>query len=184
MKLLMELLQLREEGEEEQKPSDKETDLKQKLQDMFKEAESSGQLQAYIKIETLQAKDATEGEEIHVNFPGEPSHNATAKHGDLVVRDSENPNAVKIVPKAEFDQEYEPEKDNSEADAEGFISYRPKGQVLAFEYNDHEPLQLKDEHGKVIHVKYGDYLGYPIDDASTLVQMDKSHFEKAYRLAD
>jgi len=183
MKLLQELLLLREE-EEEQKPSDKETDLKQKLQDMFKEADSGGQLQAYVKIETLQAKDATAGEEVHVNFPGEPAHNAVAKQTDMLVRDSENPNAIKLVPKNEFENDYEPEKDDSHPDAEGFVSYRPKGQVLAFQYNEHEPLQLKDEHGHTVHVKYGDYLGYPIDDATTLIQLDKSHFEKAYRLAE
>lgn len=165
-------------------PDDEHKSMKEKLQDMFKEADSNGSLQPYVKNETLQAKEANVGEQIHQNFPGVPAKNVVTKEGDLVVRDAENPNSIKVVPKHEFEAEYELEKTDSKPDAEGYIPYRSKGQILAFQYNEHEPLRLQDEHGHTIHVKFGDYLGYPIDDATTLVQLDKTHFEQNYRLAD
>jgi len=201
MGILQELLELRQrslldEADEEQTTNDddkstskpeeetKEKSMKEHLQDMFKEADGNGSLQPYVKNETLQAKDANVGEQIHQNFPGVPPKNIVTKEGDLVVRDAENPNSIKVVPKHEFEAEYELEKSDSKPDAEGYLPYRAKGQILAFQYNEHEPLTLQDEHGHRVHLKYGDYLGYPLDDATTLIQLDKTHFEKSYRLAD
>ena len=159
--------------------------MKQQLQDMFTAADSTGTLQPYVKNETLQARPAQPNEEVKITFPGVPSKTVTASpEHDLVVRDSNNTNAVKVEPKVEFEKEYEPEKQDSQPDAEGFMSYRPKGQILAFQYNEHEPLRLQDEHGHTIHVKYGDYLGYDSSDSTVLIQLDKSHFEKTYRLED
>lgn len=178
MNLLQELLEM-------QKSYLKENDdLEQKLQDMFSTADEAGKLQPYIKNETIQARPASEDEEINVSWEGEPRKTIHAHSTDFVVRDSENPNSVKVLTKIELEKEYELEKNDSKPDAEGFISYRPKGQILAFQYEEHETLALKDEHGHLIHVKFGDYLGYPIDDETTLIQLDKSHFEKSYRLAD
>lgn len=207
MSILQELLELRQRslledeqtppqpsGDEQDKtPAEAENDkpasdddehksMKDHLQDMFKEADSNGSLQPYVKNETLQAKEANVGEQIHQNFPGVPAKNVVTKEGDLVVRDAENPNSIKVMPKHEFEAEYELEKTDSKPDAEGYIPYRSKGQILAFQYNEHEPLRLQDEHGHTIHVKFGDYLGYEVSDATVLIQLDKTHFEKTYRL--
>lgn len=201
MSILQELLELRQRSlhEEDEKveggdggdqnkegaaTTDEHKSMKDHLQDMFKEADSNGSLQPYVKNETLQAKEANVGEQIHQNFPGVPAKNVVTKEGDLVVRDAENPNSIKVVPKHEFEAEYELEKSDSKPDAEGYVPYRSKGQILAFQYNEHEPLKLQDEHGHTIHVKFGDYLGYEVSDASVLIQLDKTHFEQNYRLAD
>lgn len=184
MKLLRELLELRILSEEEEENKDEETDMKKQLQDMFTTADGAGNLQPYVKDELIDAKAATAGDKIHVNFPNEPVKDVIAKNDDMIIRMTDNTNAVKVMSKRDFENEYEPDKSNSQADAEGFITYRPKGQILAFQYSEHEPLTLQDEQGHTIHVKFGDYLGYPLDDSSTLIQLDKSHFEDKYRLAD
>jgi len=159
-------------------------ELEQQLQDMFSKADEDGTLQPYVKNEAIDARPATEDEEVNATWKGEVHKTVHAKLGDYVVRDSENPNSMKIMPKREFETQYEPEKTDSKQDAEGYVSYRPIGQILAFQYNEHEPLALKDDNGHTVHVKFGDYLGYPIDDETTLIQLDKTHFEQSYRLAD
>lgn len=194
MNLLQELLNLTEEEEQkvdaetdkkpEPKTGNESDDMKQQLQDMFEKADTDGNLQPYVKTEIIQARPAKPDEEIHITFPHTPNKKAIAKKGDMVLRLADNPNAMNILAKKIFDKEYEVAEDEAKPDAEGFVNYRLKGHILAFQYTEHEPLTLKDEKGHTIHVKYGDYLGYPIDDSTTLIQLDKAHFEKYYRLAE
>jgi hypothetical protein len=182
--LILELMKLIAEGEEEEQ-DDQSTpaDLKKKLQELFKKADGDGSLQPYIKDEIIQVKSADINEPVHVTFPGEPNRTINPREGDFVLRTEEDPNKLMVINQKDLDAKYEVQDVNAEPDGEGYLNYRPKGQVLAFEYTEHEPLELKDSRGKLFHVKYGDYLGYPIDDSTTLIQMDKNHFEKRYRLA-
>ena len=167
-------------ADEEHKHPD---DFKSQLLDLFKQADSAGNLQPYQKAEAVQVRPAAEGEEIQVDFPGEFKKAKVAIKGQYVVRDTQDPTKMKLVDKKELDREYTPDQTEQQADAEGFLKYMPNGQIVAFEYNEHEPLKLIDDNGRKIIIKFGDYLGYPVDDASELIRLDKSHFEQAYRLA-
>lgn len=163
-------------NDEEHKHPD---DFKTQLLDLFKNAK----LQPYEKADAVQVRPASEGEEIQVDFPGEFKKTKIAAKGDYVVRDLQDPTKMKIVTKQELEREYTSDQAETQPDAEGFIKYIPQGQVIAFQYADHEPLKLKDDNGRKITIQYGDYLGYMSDDSTEMVRLDKGHFEKAYRLA-
>lgn len=167
-------------GAEEHKHPD---DFKSQLLDLFKKADSAGDLQPYQKAEVVQVRPATEGEEIQVDYPGEFKKTKIAGKGEYVVRDTQDPTKMKLVTKQELDQEYSPDQADQQPDAEGYLKYTTNGQIVAFQYNEHEPMKLIDDNGRKITIKFGDYLGYNTNDASELIRMDKAHFEKEYRLA-
>lgn len=159
-------------------------EMKEKIQDLFSAADSNGALQPYVKDEVIEVRDAVEDEEIKITWPGSVHKVKHAVQGEYVIRLANNTNAVNLITKKELEKEYELDQVEEKPDAEGFVSYRPKGQILAFEYNEKEPLKLKDNNGTTVNVKFGDYLGYSIDDDTTLIHLDKNHFESSYRLAD
>jgi hypothetical protein len=158
-----------------------EHETKIKLPELFKQADEAGNLKSFVSALEVQIRDAVKDEEIHVHFPGSVTGTKHAKEGEYVVRNPENINQLKIISAEEFD-DYEEVDETPNKDAEGYNTYRLSGEVQAFEYVDNEPLELKDERGHVIHIKHGDYLGYPSDDSTTLIKLSKDAFEKAYRL--
>lgn len=166
------------------KEEEEAAELEKTLRGLFDNAESSGSLQPYVSSETIQARAAVQGENIHSNFPGEAAKTSSAKKTDFVVRHESDPSKLKLISGKELEENFQLVDADEVEDAEGFKTYQPKGELMAFEYGENAPLELKDENGKVIHVKHGDYLGYPSDDSSHLIHLDKSHFEKTYRLAD
>lgn len=172
-----------------EKPTEDDTehkhpnDFKDKIVELFSKAKSDGTLVAYDRAETVQIRSAQDGEQIEVNYPGEVPKTRVAKKGEFVLRNEENPTQLKILSKQELDSEFEPDTAEVEPDAEGFVKYIPKGQLIAFEYNEQVPLKLKDDKGLQFIVQHGDYLGYPSNDSRMLIRLDKAHFEKRYRLA-
>lgn len=158
-------------------------DFKDKLLELFSKAKSDGTLAAYDRAEMVQIRSAQDGEQIEVKYPGEAEQMRVAKQGEFVLRDQEDPTQQKVLTKQELDAEFEPDTAEVEPDAEGFVKYFPKGQLIAFEYNEQVPLKLKDDKGVNLIVQHGDYLGYPSDDSKMLIRLDKAHFEKKYRLA-
>lgn len=158
-----------------------EHETKVKLPELFKQADEAGNLHSYISAAEVQIRTAEKDEEIKVDFPGAVRGTKHAKEGDYVVRSIDNINQLKIISKEDFN-DYVLVDDTPDKDAEGYNNYRIDGEVQAFQYVDNEPLELKDDHGHIIHIKHGDYLGYPSDDATTLIKMNKESFEKAYRL--
>ena len=153
------------------------------LKELFSKADSDGSLQPYQQSQTIQVRPANPNEEIHIKFPGELTKSVTAKKGEFVIRDPEDPSLMKVMSKLELDRDFEPEGQTQQPDAEGYVTYNPKGEVMAFQYQENEPLKLKDDNGRRITIKHGDYLGYPAIDASELIRMDQQHFEKKYQLA-
>lgn len=157
--------------------------FKDKLLELFQKAKENNSLQAYEKAETVQIRPSNDKEQIQVKYPGSITGPKTTKPGDFVLRSEDDPTLMKIVSKQELEKGYEIENSEAEPDAEGFVKYIPKGQIIAFQYSENEPIKLKNEQGIKITIQYGDYLGYPADDASELIRLDKNHFEKQYRLA-
>jgi hypothetical protein len=155
---------------------------KEKLTQLFSDADEADNLKVYVRQDAFQIRPAKVGEEIHVNFPGEPGKVSNAEEEQYVVRMSEHVNKIKLIDKEEFEEKYEIINPNDKPDAEGFQDYRLKDEIIAFQYVENEPLKFNIS-GHTIHINPEDYIAHPLSDAKKLIVKSKVDFEKKYRLS-
>lgn len=163
-------------------PEHNETD-KEKLTKLFSDADENKKLNSYTRKQVFQIRPGAKGEEVHINFPGEIFKNTTVEDEEsYIVRMADNVNKIKIIDKEEFEKKYEIINPNKKADAEGFLDYNEKGDILAFLYEENEVLNLSIS-GHRIKINVNDYVGYHMDDPDTLLILPKSKFEQIYQLS-
>ncbi len=126
-----------------------------KNKELFSEHE--GDIFACVKYQTYDIRKAEPDEKVQVTVRGKPRALLTAKEGDYYVRLHDNLEQVDLIDGKEFQSRFEPLQQNSEPDAEGFITYRESGEWEAFKYNGEEKYIFTDWNTKQ-RLKAGDYL--------------------------
>jgi hypothetical protein len=163
------------------RPNHSEND-KQTLINLFADADKNNLLKAYTNKQTYQIKQAQEHEEVHINFPGEVTKKTNAKAGQYILRMPESINKIKLLSSEDFENNYELVSANEKPDAEGFLDYIEKGEILAFMYPENEPLDLTIS-GHFIKVTPNDYIGYDVTNPKLLIVLPKVKFEQQYKLS-
>jgi hypothetical protein len=155
---------------------------KEKLTQMFNDADESDNLKVYVSQETFLIKVAKDGEEVHVHFPGESSGTVHAKEGEYIVRSADDVKRIKLIDEDEFNDDYVLINAEETPDAEGFNTYRSDDEIVAFQYVEKELLDFNIA-GHFIKIAPESYVGHDIKDAKKLIVMSKVKFEKKYRLS-
>lgn len=168
-------------------PSQNEPDAhnqnsKEILTKLFATADEANTLAVYIRNDAFDIRQAKPDEELHISWPGEMSKTIHAEEGQYVVKKPEQSNKQKLIDSKDFEEKYELVNPSEKPDAEGFASYRLKDEILAFQYNENETLDINVS-GHTIKIEPEDYVGHKANDAKKLIVMSKTDFEKKYRLS-
>lgn len=171
-----------EEETSQEEPSQHIQNSKEMLTKLFKDADDANTLMVYVPQTAYEIRQAKEGEQIHISWPGETSKVTNAEPDQYVVRNPEQVSKIKLIDKEEFEEKYEQMNPQDHPDAEGFMSYRTKDEILAFQYTEKETLSINVS-GHTIKIEPEDYVGHPASNAKQLIVMSKTDFEKKYRLS-
>lgn len=169
------------EGEEE-KPDQHAQNSRDTLTNLFKAHDDDNTLAVYVRNDSFQIRQAQPEEQIRVSWPGENTSMVHAEEGQYVVRNPDQTAKMKLIDANDLKEKYEMIDTNAKPDAEGFISYRLKGEVLAFQYVEKETLDINVS-GHTIKIEPEDYIGHPSDNSKKLIIMSKTDFEAKYRLS-
>lgn len=169
-------------GQEGGQDNEHDKDGKDTLVQMFADADEKDELKVYVNQATYQVKQALEDEEVKINWPGQSATTKRATAEEYIVRNPEQLQKMKVIEKDELEKDYEQVNPNEKPDAEGYVIYRSKKEVLAFQYNEKELLQI-NVGGHQIKISPEDYIGHPISNPKKLLIISKADFEKKYRLS-
>jgi hypothetical protein len=164
------------------KPSQHEKDGKEQIVELFAKADEADELKVYVNQATYQIKQAQQDEEVKINWPGQQATTKKANAEEYIVRMPEQLQKLKVIEEDELEEKYEQVNPNEKPDAEGFVVYRSKQEVLAFQYTEKELLKI-NVGGHQIKISPEDYVGHPVSNPKKLLVISKADFEKKYRLS-
>jgi len=164
------------------KPSQHEKDGKEQIVELFAKADEADELKVYVNQATYQIKQAQQDEEVKINWPGQQATTKKANAEEYIVRMPEQLQKLKVIEEDELEEKYEQVNPNEKPDAEGFVVYRSKQEVLAFQYTEKELLEI-NVGGHQIKISPEDYVGHPVSNPKKLLVISKADFEKKYRLS-